>query len=125
MNLEQLKAKLHGQFSRDLPAMLEQYLENVYTDGDLEDQRKALYMGFEVLGMRSREKVENLPVVNVTFNGVSAAISVDVAPKAPEDPTVIEADVELVELADLPAPKDKPSSTLDAMRASLDAFTAK
>ena len=84
MDMEQLKANIHAQFGGALPTILREYLEAVYTDGDIEDQRKALYMGFEVLGMRSREKQENLPVVNVVFNGVSAAISLDVTPPLPK-----------------------------------------
>ena len=128
MTPEQLKTALHGKLSTDMPSLLHDYLEGVFTDGDLEDKRKALYMGFEVLGMRSREKVENLPTVNVTFNGVNASISLDVEPaKEPEIIDIVpkvEGQPQVIESAAGSAAEDSGTDTLAAVRAQLDAFLA-
>ena len=128
MTPEQLKTALHGKLSTDMPSLLHDYLEGVFTDGDLEDKRKALYMGFEVLGMRSREKVENLPTVNVTFNGVNASISLDVEPaKEPEIIDIVpkvEGPPQAIESAAGSAAEDSGTDTLAAVRAQLDAFLA-
>lgn len=77
-----------------LPILLEEYLSEVRTDGDLEDKRKAIVMMIEQRGWKApppKDPNSNLPRANIVINlgdgGKPAAITVDMEPAANLVPT--------------------------------------